>query len=81
MRREEPPRGGMGMNTTTLIAEWSMSGARADVAARFRTADDILAILGKSPSETARPEGPRRGADPLLVKPAGEDDWRPLSGG
>lgn len=61
------------MNTTTLIAEWSMRGARRDVAGRFRTIDDIRTLLARD----GKVEAPAAGAA-LLVKPAGEDDWQPL---
>jgi hypothetical protein len=61
------------MNTTALIAEWSMCGARRDVGGRFRTTDDIRALL----SGGVAAEPPPASAS-LLVKPADEDDWRPL---
>jgi hypothetical protein len=60
------------MNTTTLIAEWSMRGARHDVAGRFRTIDDIRALL--TGGDKAEPPVSLA----VLVKPAGEEDWRPL---
>jgi hypothetical protein len=61
------------MNTMTLIAEWSMRGARHDVAGRFRTIDDIRALLVKGGS--AEPPAARAS---LLVKSADEEDWRSL---
>jgi hypothetical protein len=61
------------MNTMTLIAEWSMRGARRDAVGRFRTIDDIRALLVKSGS--AEPPAARVS---LLVKSADEEDWRPL---
>jgi hypothetical protein len=64
------------MNTTGLIREWSMTGAQADVAERFRVTDDIHSILVGGSASTP----PRREA-PLLLKLAGEGDWRPLAGG
>ena len=37
------------MNTTALIEQWSMKGARRDLAGRFRSADEIRAhLLGAS---------------------------------
>ena len=62
------------MNTTTLIAEWSMRGARRDVAGRFRTLDDIRALLHREDQPDPLPAPVS-----VLVKPAGEEDWRPLS--
>jgi hypothetical protein len=62
-------------NTTALIERWSMDGASEDVAARFRPSVDIIAIVGERSSEPSDDEAPRPG---LLMKPAGEEDWRPL---
>jgi hypothetical protein len=61
------------MNTTTLIAEWSMRGARHDVAGRFRAIDDIRTLLAGSDKAEPIPASLS-----VLVKPAGEEDWRPL---
>jgi hypothetical protein len=64
------------MNTTSLIREWSMSGAKSDVADRFRVTDDIHSILvGGSAAASLRHEVP------LLLKLAGEGDWHPLAAG
>jgi len=62
------------MNTTSLIQHWSMSGARRDLAGRFRATDDIHALLLGETTEKA----PARSPAPLLVKPAGEGGWEPL---
>jgi hypothetical protein len=62
------------MNTTTLIAEWSMSGARRDIAERFRTIDDIRALLSRG--DTAEPPAAHVS---LLVKSSDDHDWRPLA--
>ncbi len=34
------------MNTTELIAHWTMQGAGRDINGRFRKTDDIRTILG-----------------------------------
>jgi hypothetical protein len=64
-------------NTTALIGAWTMSGAHGDFDGHFRPVLDINAIVeerGAEPvDEVVPPERP-----PLLMKPAGEDDWRPL---
>ena len=40
------------MNTTKLIGEWSMCGAGRDVGGRFRSTDDILAVIaGNTPAD------------------------------
>jgi len=62
------------MNTTTLIAEWTMSGARGDVAARFRSTDDIRTLLAREPNTA-----PAQSTGSLLVKSADGEDWRPLT--
>lgn len=68
--------GDTGMNTTRLIKHWSMNGARRDLAGRFRSTDDIRAILLGGTS-TKRPSRPSE----LLLKGTDEDDWRPLAAG
>lgn len=64
-------------NTLVLIHEWSMDGARGDLDGRFGSPLDIHALVAErsdEPSgEVSPPDRP-----PLLMKPAGEDDWRPL---
>jgi hypothetical protein len=64
------------MNTTSLIRHWSMSGAHRDLTGRFRSTDDIRAILFGVASSRPKP-GPRE----LLMKRADEEDWRPLPAG
>jgi len=79
-REEKPPRslrGATGMNTTKLIAQWTMSGARRDVDGRFRATDDIGAVIADNqptPEHTAA-------ASSFLIKGADEDSWQPLEGG
>jgi len=77
---EKPPRslrGATEMNTTKLIAQWSMSGARRDVDGRFRATDDIGAVIaGDQPT----PE-PTAAASSFLLKRADEDSWQPLEEG
>ena len=65
------------MNTTNLIAHWTMSGARGDVDGRFRATDDIGAVIADNqptPEATAA-------ASSFLIKGADEDGWQPLEGG
>ena len=64
-------------NTLALIHQWSMDGARGDLEGRFGSSVDILAIVaerGGDPSSDVPPPAP----SPVLMKPADEDDWRPL---
>ena len=61
------------MNTTGLIAQWSMSGARRDLSGRFRSVGDLREML--SPPERDPIGAP---IDPLLVRRHDEAEWRPL---
>jgi hypothetical protein len=62
------------MNTTNLIAQWTMSGARRDVGGRFRATDDIgAAIAGNQPAHE-----PTAAGRSFLIKGADEDSWQPL---
>lgn len=66
------------MNTTALIGQWSMDGARRDLAGRFRSSIDILgALAGRD--DVTEPSAPQ--ASVVLLKQAGEEDWRPLAVG
>jgi hypothetical protein len=60
------------MNTTGLIAHWSMSGAREDLSEQFRSVSEE-----ETPSspESDRIEAP---ASAPLVRRPGEGEWRPL---
>jgi len=63
------------MNTTKLIAHWTMSGVRRDVAGRFRATGDIgAAIADKHPTRE-----PTAAASSFLIKGADEDSWQPLA--
>lgn len=62
-------------NTTALIERWSMDGASDDLASRFRPSVDIIAVVGERSSESSDDAAPQPA---LLMKPAGEEDWRPL---
>ena len=76
-REERPPRslrGATEMNTTKLIARWTMSGAGRDVHGRFRAADDIRAVIA---DHQPTPE-PTAAASSFLVKGADEGSWKPL---
>ena len=55
------------MNTTKLIAQWTMSGARRDVDGRFR----VIANKQATPEPTAASRS-------FLTKGADEDSWQPL---
>jgi hypothetical protein len=65
------------MNTTKLIAEWTMSGARRDVYGRFRATADIGALIAVNQPTSE----PTAAASSFLIKGANEDSWRPLEGG
>ena len=61
------------MNTTKLIAHWTMRGAARDIDGRFRTTDDIREILvGDRDARAAA------ASMPLQVRRADEEDWVPL---
>jgi hypothetical protein len=62
------------MNTTRLIGEWSMSGARRDVGGRFRSTDDILAVIAGNQATPA----PTAASGSLLIKGWDEEGWQPL---
>ena len=67
----------METNTLVLIHRWSMDGARGDLDGHFASPLDIHAIVAErneEPVDEVAPDGP----PPLLLKGAGEDDWRPL---
>jgi hypothetical protein len=62
------------MNTTKLIAHWTMGGEDRDVGSRFRATDDIGAVLAaKKPT----PE-PMPAASSFLIKGTNEDSWQAL---
>jgi len=65
-------------NTTALIAEWSMDGARSDLGGRFESALDIDAIVAER-DRRSRHEASPPTLPPLLLKPVDEDDWLPLA--
>jgi hypothetical protein len=56
------------MNTTALIAEWSMRGA--DDLSGFRSAGDLGDV------DREAPDAPR--VDPLLVRRHDASEWQPL---
>lgn len=63
------------MNTTKLIAQWTMSGARGDVDRRFRATDDIGAVIaGKRPTTE-----PTAAASSFLIKRADQESWQTLA--
>jgi hypothetical protein len=65
------------MNTTRLIGEWSMSGARRDVGGRFRSTDDILAVIAGNQATPA----PTAASSSFLIKGWDEEGWQPLGTG
>ena len=62
------------MNTTKLIARWTMRGEDRDIGGRFRATDDIGAVIAGTEST---PE-PTAAATSFLIKGASEDSWQPL---
>lgn len=57
-----------------LIRRWGMDGARDDLGIRFDAAPDLQALTGGR-------DKPPAGSGlqlPVLMKPAGKDDWQPL---
>jgi hypothetical protein len=65
------------MNTTKLISQWSMSGARRDVGGRFRATDDIGAVIADN-QPTCEPTA---AASSFLIKGSDEECWQPLGEG
>ena len=62
------------MNTTKLIAHWTMDGTGYDVDSHFRAPTDIgTAIADKQ--RTSEPTAPQSS---FLVKEANENSWQPL---
>ena len=64
-------------NTTALIANWTMAGAVDDLEEHFESFVDIDAIVAER--ERASHDKASTPA-PLLLKPAGEDEWHALAG-
>ena len=63
------------MNTTDLIGQWTMSGARHDLDDHFRATDDIRAVIADNqPTPEPTPPATRT----FLIKGADEDNWQPL---
>jgi hypothetical protein len=65
------------MNTTKLIAHWTMNGAHRDVDGHFRATDDIGAVIADN---QPTPE-PTSAASSFLIKGADADSWQPLERG
>jgi hypothetical protein len=65
------------MDPLALIRKWSMEGARGDLQGRFGSLVDINAIVAERSAEP-RSDVSSPTQPPLLLKPAGEDDWQPL---
>lgn len=62
------------MNTTKLIAHWTMSGDDCDVGGRFRATEDIGPVIA---GEELTPE-PAAAVTSVLIKGANEDSWQAL---
>jgi hypothetical protein len=62
------------MNTTKLIDQWSMAGADRDLSGRFPSAQELRGLFGGSHTP------PQAATNPPLMKPPGEQEWRPLFG-
>ena len=62
------------MNTTKLIAHWTMSGEDRDVGGRFRATDDIGALIANN---QPTPE-PTAATNSFLIKGANEGSWQPF---
>jgi hypothetical protein len=65
------------MNTTKLISQWSMSGARRDVGGHFRATDDIGAVI----ADNQPTREPTAAASLFLIKGSDEEGWQPLGEG
>ena len=63
------------MNTTGLISNWSMTGARSELERRFGSSSDIVAAVAESLDRAPVRIPPA----PLMVKAAGEGEWKPLA--
>jgi hypothetical protein len=66
------------MNTTKLIGEWNMGGAGRDVGGRFRSTDDILAVIA---GNQAMPAPSAAVASSFLIKGWDEEGWQPVEAG
>jgi len=62
------------MNTTKLIAQWTMNRTRRDVDGHFRATDDIGAVIADNQST---PE-PTAATSSFLIKGADDDSWQSL---
>ncbi len=65
------------MNTTKLIAHWTMNGAHRDVDGHFRATDDIGAVIADN---QPTPE-PTAAASSVFIKGADGDSWQPFEQG
>jgi hypothetical protein len=67
----------MRTNTTALIANWSMAGA-LDLDGRFASVVDIDALVAERDRESDE-DAARHTQAPLMLTPAGEDQWHTLA--
>ena len=64
-------------NTLTLIRKWSMDGAPGAPDGRFGSPPDVhaaVAVREEEPTSAVPPAA----LPPVMMKPADEDEWRPL---
>ena len=64
-------------NTLVLIHRWSMAGARSDLGGHFGSPVDINAAVAEL-NEVPVGDVPEPASAHVMMKPADEDDWRPL---
>ena len=62
------------MNTTKLIALWTMSGEGRDIGGRFRATDDIGAVIAGKHSTSE----PTTATSSFLIKGTNEENWSTL---
>ena len=62
------------MNTTKLIAHWTMNGTRYDVYGHFRATDDIGAVIADNQPRRE----PMAATSSFLIKGAEDDRWQSL---
>ena len=68
--------GGTGLNTTELIAHWTMEGATPDFGGLFRSTADVLAGAAED-SEPAPAPAPGT-PDAFRMRRSDEEEWKPL---
>ena len=64
------------MNTTKLIAQWTMGGEDREISSRFRATADMGAAFA---GDESTPEPPAA-ASSFLIKGTNEESWQTLDG-